>query len=574
MATGLQVAGLASNFDWKSFVDQIMDVERTPAKRLETERATNVQKTSLLSSLGARLTALQTAVQGLKTDTLFGTRTAALSGTGWSAAAGTDTAAGTYKFAVTQVAAAASLRGSNDIGAALNATSDDVSGLTLANLPIGQAITAGTFSVNGKQVTVALTDSLQDVFDAIATATGGTVTASYDHTTDGVTLTSSTGALMLGAANDSTNFLRSLKLGNTGGASASSTGRLGGVKTGGNLAGANLTTAITAVDGTGAGTFSINGVAIAYNVNSDSLAGVISRINQSTAGVTASYDAVNDRMVLANKSTGDVGIAVSEASGGLLGALGLSAGTTFTRGKNAEFTLNDGSVISSLSNTLDATAHGVAGLSVTATTVETQTVTVAPDTTAMRAKLDSFVTAFNDVQQFIDTNTKVTTDAKLGKVTAAALASNREIQDWAHSLRTMAFAAVSGLTGSVKRLDDLGLDFKSGTNELTISDSAKLDKALADSTTDVGAFFTTATAGFGAKFNAFIEKIAKQNSDQQDRISKTNTSIDDQIAAIDRHLVQQRAIMESAFIQMETVQAKLKQQQQSLNSFTTQSTSG
>ncbi len=575
MATGLQVAGLASNFDWKSFVDQIMAVERTPANRLETERAANTQKVNLLSTFGIKLTALRDAAQALKADTLFGKRTATLSGTAsmWSTAAGTDTAAGTYKFAVSQLASAASLRGSTDIGSALNPTADDVSGLTLANLPIGQAITAGTFSVNGNQVTVALTDSLQNVFDAISTATGGTVTASYNHTTDRVTLNSTGGEVMLGAANDTTNFLRALKLGNNGLASTSSSGQLGSVKSSATLASANLATAITAVDGAGAGTFSINGVAIAYNVNTDSLSGVIARINQSSAGVSASYDAVNDRLMLANKSTGDMGISVSETAGGLLGALGLSSGTTFSRGQNAEFTLNDGATISSLSNTLDVSVHGVTGLSVTATSVATETVTVASDASAMRAKVEAFIETFNAVQQFIDTNTKVTADSKKGKVTAAALAANREIQDWSHSLRTMAFAAVGGLTGSVKRLDDLGLDFKAGTNELEIDDGAKLDKALAEATNDVDAFFTTAATGFGAKFDTFLEKISGQNDDQQERITKTNTSIDEQIAAIERRLVQQREIMESAFIQMELVQSKLKQQQSSLDGMLAQSKS-
>lgn len=575
MATGLQVAGLASNFDWKSFVDQIMAVERTPANRLETERAANTQKVNLLSTFGIKLTALRDAAQALKADTLFGKRTATLSGTAsmWSTAAGTDTAAGTYKFAVSQLASAASLRGSTDIGSALNPTADDVSGLTLANLPIGQAITAGTFSVNGNQVTVALTDSLQNVFDAISTATGGTVTASYNHTTDRVTLNSTGGEVMLGAANDTTNFLRALKLGNNGLASTSSSGQLGSVKSSATLASANLATAITAVDGAGAGTFSINGVAIAYNVNTDSLSGVIARINQSAAGVSASYDAVNDRLMLANKSTGDMGISVSETAGGLLGALGLSSGTTFSRGQNAEFTLNDGATISSLSNTLDVSVHGVTGLSVTATSVATETVTVASDASAMRAKVEAFIETFNAVQQFIDTNTKVTADSKKGKVTAAALAANREIQDWSHSLRTMAFAAVGGLTGSVKRLDDLGLDFKAGTNELEIDDGAKLDKALAEATNDVDAFFTTAATGFGAKFDTFLEKISGQNDDQQERITKTNTSIDEQIAAIERRLVQQREIMESAFIQMELVQSKLKQQQSSLDGMLAQSKS-
>ena len=103
-----------------------------------------------------------------------------------------------------------------------------------------------------------------------------------------------------------------------------------------------------------------------------------------------------------------------------------------------------------------------------------------------------------------------------------------------------------------------------------IEDGAKLDKALADATTDVDAFFTSATTGFGAKFDTFLEKISLQNDDQQARITKTNTGIDEQIAAIERRLTQQRELMESAFILMESAQARLKQQQSSLDAMLSQ----
>jgi flagellar hook-associated protein 2 len=440
----------------------------------------------------------------------------------------------------------------------------------MANLPLSQAVTAGTFSINGQQVSVALTDSLQDVFDAISSATSGDITASYDHTTDRVTLTSASGNVMLGAANDTTNFLRALKLGNNGTGIVTSSTQLGSVKTSATLASANLTSAITAVDADGAGTFSVNGVAITYNVNTDTLSSVMNRINNSTAGVSASYDALGDRLVLANKSTGDLGIAINESAGGLLGALGLSSGTTFARGQDAQFTVNGGELLTSASNTLNATAHGIDGLTVTVDSVETQSISVKPDTSAMRAKIEAFIKDYNDVQAFIETNTKVASDGK-GKVTSAALASNREIQSWARSLRTFAFGAIEGLTGSITRLSHLGLDFKPGTSELEIDDEARLDAALAESTEDVESFFTAATTGFAARLDTFIGRIVDQNDDQKERINKTNTGIDEQIAAIERRLEQQRSLLESAFIQMENAQSKIQQQQSALNGMFAQS---
>lgn len=566
MSSSLQVAGLASNFDWKTFVDQIIQLQHAPADRLATEKNTNTQKVSLLGTLGTKLASLQTSVQALKSSDLFGKRTAvsATASSTWGVSAATNTVAGSYKIAVSQLATAAKLSGAADIGQGISAT-DSVAGLTLANLPVAQAVTAGTFSVNGHKVTVALTDSLESVFQAISTATGGDVTATYDHTTDKVSLTSASGALMLGASNDTSNFLRALKLGNSPAATGtlSSSAKLGSLKTAATLATAGFGAAITAVDGAGAGAFTINGVSIAYNVTTDTLFSVLKRINDSGAGVRAAYNPAEDRVALTNAGTGDTGISVTEAAGGLLGALGLTAGAAFERGQDANFTINGGAVLSSASNTLDASSHGIAGLSVTADAAATQMITVAADTTAMHSSIQSFVDNFNSVQQFLDAATKVSKDSK-GKISAAVLSDNREIQEWAHSLRTLAFGTIGGLTGPVKRINDLGLDFKAGTNELEIKDDAKLTAALGKTTADVQAFFSAQTTGFAAKLDAFVSKVSGQNTDQQARLNKNNTALDDQIAAIERSLVQQRALMESAFINMESAQSQLKSQQATL----------
>lgn len=572
MASNLQLSGLASGFDWKSLVDQLMEVERAPIDRLEAEKARNSSKVSALANLGTRLAALQTSATALGADGAFGLRTAAVAGTaGWSATASPATAAGSYRIAVSQLATASRREGATNVGAGLSPTAD-VSGTTLATLPVGSPVSAGTFTVNGQAVTVSLTDSLADVFAAISTATGGAVTAAYDPGTDRITL-SGTGEIVLGAANDTSNFLRALKLGNNGTSTVTSSGALGTMRSTATLAGANLGTAITAVDGTGAGTFSINGVAFNYNVNTDTLAGLITQINQSAAGVTATYDATNDRMTLTNDTTGDLGVSVSEAAGGLLGALGLTTGGTLVRGDDALFTLNGGATLRSASNTLDAATLGVPGLSVTVTSTTTETVTVGADTKNMRAKLEDFITKYNEVQDYLETASKISTDSK-GKVTAAILADNREVQEWGRSLRQMAFAAVGGATGTVARLESLGIDFVAGTNRLEIKDGTRLDAALRDKPTEVDAFFHTAATGFAAKFNTFLGTISGLNTTQQKNLNTSNTRLDTQIADLERRLTQQRAIMESAFIAMESAQQRLQSQQAALaNAFKTQTTS-
>jgi len=563
MCAAIQLSGLASGFDWKSFVDQMMETAHAPADRLAREKTTNNQKVTALSEFDLRLNSLTSAVQSLGTSGIFGQRTATsgTSGSSWAASASSGTAVGSYQFTVAQLATAARRDGTVNIGSPLSATAD-VSGLTLANLATGTAVTAGTFSVNGAKITVALSDSLATVLTAIGTATGGAVTAAYDPATDKIKLTSGS-EVVLGAANDTSNFLAALKLGNNGTGTIASSAALGTVKTGAALASANLGAALTAVDGSGNGSFLLNGVTIDYNVNSDTLATVVARINQSTAGVTASYDAAADRFTLLNSATGDVGMGLSESAGGLLGALGFSGGGTFARGTNAEFTLNDGSTRTSLSNTLDATAHGISGLSVTVTGRGTQTIQVASDSSGTRTKIEAFLAAFNDVQSYLEAATKVSTDSK-GKVTAAILADNREIQSWGDSLRAAAFASVAGLSGTISRLENIGIDFKSGSSALELKDGAKLDAALRSTPDDVEAFFATSSTGLVAKIKSLVTTATTQNANQTRNYTKYNSSIDTQIADIERRLVQQRAIMESAFISMESAQSNLKNQQAAL----------
>jgi len=561
---GLQLSGLVSGFDWKTLVDQLMTAEHIPADKLATEKTTNTSKATAYTNLQTRLTALNASATALGAENLFSTRKAASTTTSstWTPAAAAGTAIGSYQIAVSQLATASRRTGTSDIGNALNPVSDDVSGLTLANLPTSTAVSAGAFTVNGQKVTIALTDSLDQVFSAISTATSGVVTASYDHLTDKITL-SGGGTLVLGAANDTSNFLSAMKLSNNNSPSVESASKLGSVNKSAMLASARLTAGITAVDGSGNGSFSLNGVSISYNVNTDSLTSVMQRINQSTAGVTAAYDGSNDRVVLSNSVTGDVGIGVSEATGGLMEALGLSSSMTLTRGNNAQFTINGGAVLTSTSNTLSSTAHGIEGLNITVDSAATQTISVSGDTAGMRTSIENFITKYNEVQSFIDEQTKVTT--LNGKVKTSLLSSDREIQSWASNLRSRVFATIPGLSGTIARLEHLGIDFTSGTSSLVIKNGAKLDTALREKPSDVAAFFQTATTGLSDVMDNYLTLLTTSGTTKQKQLTKSNTDIDKQIETIERRLAAQRAVLESSFIAMESAQSKLKSQGDALN---------
>ena len=560
---GIQVSGLLakSSFDWKVIVDQLIAAESKPIERLETTKTANTEQTTALAAIKTAFTELQDSVQAMRADDIFSLRTVSsdLASTTWKTTSASGTPVGSYAFSVSRLATKAQQVGAANIGQALN-TVNDVSGLTLANLNTATAITAGMFTVNGAQVNVATTDSLADVFAAVATATGGNVTGSYDAATDKISFTSgNSGEIILGSSVDSSNFLSAMKLSNNGGSTVASSDRLGTVK----LFTATIANSGLATPVGGSGTFAINGVSIGYDASVDRMGDLLSRINRSAAGVTVAYDSTADRFTLTNSKTGDSGVGMSDPSG-LLAALGLTTGggASFVRGVNAQFSVNGGATITSSTNTLGADIHGITGLSVNVDSLSVQTLRVQSDGAAMATYVSNFVTKFNEVQDKIAADTQVVVSGT--KVSKAVLAGNREVEAWSRRLRSLAFDVIGGLGGSVKRLDDLGIDFNGTTSRLVIKSPDKLTAALAEKPNEVSDFFLKPTTGFVARMYSGLTNLMRDDTTQQNNLGKTNLNLDEQIARLKVKLEQQRETLTNAFIKMLEAQSLAESQNKTL----------
>lgn len=556
----LGVSGLASGFDWRALVDQLNDVERTPQRRLLSEQNSLQQRNNALNSIKTQLAVLQDRVDALKEPSLFEARLAqAGDATVANASASAGAAQGSYAFNFVQLATAASRQGTANAGARLNAT-DVVSALTLDNASFATAVTPGTFTVNGKQITIATSDTLLSVFTQISTATGGGVTASYSAVTDTIALTSAS-EIVLGSATDTSNFLALAKLHNNGTGVVGSSSALGGIRTSGTLASANFATAVSD-GGSGAGAFKINGVSIAFSATGDSVQNVLDRINDSTAGVTASYDPVNDRFTLTNKSTGDMGIALEDVTGNFLAATGLGGGT-LARGKDLIYTINGGGQLTSQSNTITEASSGLVGLAVTALKESAATtVVVSSDTTKIKTAINSFLTEYNKAQSLIDTQTASTTDAK-GKVTAGTLASEGDVTELASRLRSAAYAQASGLSGTLKSLADLGIVSNGNDNSLVLDDEDRLTTALADKLGSVKALFTDSTSGLAVKLGDYLEKTVGDDGTlpaRQSSLTKQASAIDTQVADLERTVQSNRQRLLDSFAAMETAQSNISAQ--------------
>ncbi len=558
----LGLSGLASGFDWRTLIDQLLEVERAPQRRLLSEQRLISDRKSAYSSIATQLAVLQKRVDELSDRTLFDARKTTTNADIATALAEAGASQGSFAFHVIQLATAATKQGGSNVGSPLSTTTD-VSGVSMSGGPFGTAIKAGTFMINGEQVTLESTDTLQGVFAKISAATGGTVTAGYDPNTDAITLIG-TGEIILGSAADSSNFLQVARLSNNGTSTVTSSSALGAVRLSSSSSSANLATAITD-GGAGAGSFKINGVTITFNADTDSISEVLRRINDSSAGVNASYDSVNDRFLLTNKSTGDVGIALEDVTGNFLAATGLATGNLL-RGKDLFYTLNGGGQLSSHSNTITEDTSGVDGLSVTVSEAGDATVTVVSDTERIKKTITDFIADYNKAQALIDTNIASTTDAK-GKVAAGILAGEGEANSISSELRRMVAGSFSFLTGAIQRLESVGITTTGDNNNLNLSNTAKLDAALSGDLDDVTALFTHESSGLAVKLANFLELTIGDEgtlSEKHDNLDRQAADIDDQITEQERMVQSNRAQLIASFTAMESAQQRINQQLQFL----------
>ena len=156
------ISGVVSGIDYQSLVNQIIALAQRPADRLRQQATDLGTQQSTIATYKGLLQTLQTAAQGLRDGSAFGTlsaTTAIASGSRVLVAADVSSLAnpGSYQVAVTKLAQ------QQKLGSAVQVSADTPAGV------------AGTFSINGIAVTVMATDTLSDIRDKInAVNTGAT----------------------------------------------------------------------------------------------------------------------------------------------------------------------------------------------------------------------------------------------------------------------------------------------------------------------------------------------------------------------------------------------------------------
>ena len=359
MGSDLRLTGLASGMDWQPIVDKLLELEAIPKKRLESQKDENKAKVSDLGVLKGQLDSLKSASTALQNESIFNARSVEIknSGSGLVANAATGALTGNFTVKVESLATSTEISSKNRTVQRLG-NSIDIND-KLSDLPLHSPITAGTFTISGKTFNISSTDiTLKELMDQINETSNGVdgvnpegdstgITISYDDSIDkmvinsGVSSGDSQNLLVLGSSTDSSNFLQSMKFfSEPQSGQVYSSSPLGSIDMTVSLANANFSGIFDGLTA-GLGNFFIGegegAVRIDYDINNDSLASVIDKVNNSNSNVFMYYDPVGDRFVVRNERSGTVGIVMHESedwdtissanrgSGNLLALMGLAA---------------------------------------------------------------------------------------------------------------------------------------------------------------------------------------------------------------------------------------------------------
>jgi flagellar hook-associated protein 2 len=381
---GMALSGLASGFDWKSIVDQLIEVSRTPQTRMRKEQTTNSQKSSALDDVRAKLAALKTSISNLNSQDSLLKKSATIADktSNWTATATKDTPAGDYNVEMISQATATVLKGASGLGASINLASP------ISQTWMGATLTPGKFILNGNTISIDNTTTWNDLITSINGIPGYSANIVNDKF-----VISGPGAINLGSdASDPTNFLQLARLFNNGTSTVSTdTGGVGKLRLDVplNSTAANFST-MSSWASQVAGSIKVNGQAINIT-NGMTGQEVLDAITSSSAGVTASYDFTNNSISLRNKNLGNSSIDVQDVSGSYATLLKITSASnpTLINGQNTSFRINGGGIIQSQGNTITENEHGIKGLTITAKSLSSASSSSTATTSAASFLLDA-----------------------------------------------------------------------------------------------------------------------------------------------------------------------------------------
>lgn len=484
--SGISFSGLSSGIDTDSIVQRLMQLESLPIQRLQQQQAKLTQRQGLLNAFKSKLTGLSTAAGSLNLATSFNPLTASSSKEDVATVTATSGAvAGTYQLTVSKLAQTHKV--------ASTAQSSATAALGFS----------GTFTVNGKGVSVSATDTLTTIAQKINGLGAGVAAGIIDGGAGNAFLTlSANGSGLAGK----------IQIGDLNGSIASTLGLASGASSlretiaGGATSYAlkssstNLGSMLNALGG-GTKTFSLNGTNVSVDLDTTSLQGLADAINAASTGATATVRTVTVsgqtqyKLDLTGLSSWTDGDNVLQG----IGVLQRGFGNEMVAAQDAQFTL-DGVSLTSSTNTVTTVIPGatITLLKANVTTPETSAISLSRDNTAVKKKVQDFADAYNGLMQFVKDNSSFDKET----FESGGLFGDSTVAQVEATIASTLFNTPAGLSGIYTNLTQIG--FGLDTNGMITVDSSKLDKAVSENLDSLQALFRAV----GSSTNSQISYLA------------------------------------------------------------------
>lgn len=258
---------------------------------------------------------------------------------------------------------------------------------------------------------------------------------------------------------------------------------------------------------------------------------------------------------------------LSDLSGGMLDQFGLNLGTTRTAfiqnesGADTAGYVHNTSILNSKivfnglniernSNSISDLVSGVTLnlKSVMAVDDNDVTVDVANDVAAVKSKIDEFITSFNDVYNYIKTNTSSSDGVRgvlLGDASGSSLLS---------LLSSTAYSPISGLgSGTINSLTEMGITFNSNTG-LSITDSSQLTNALENNIEEVEQTFNSDSGIAANLYNKLLPYTGYNGylTARKNTIDGNIKSTSDSISKIQTKIEKDSEVLRNRYIQLQS----------------------
>lgn len=258
---------------------------------------------------------------------------------------------------------------------------------------------------------------------------------------------------------------------------------------------------------------------------------------------------------------------LSDLSGGMLAEFGLNLGTTrsaFVQNESGIDTagyvhdtaiLNSKIVFNGLniernSNSISDLVSGVTLNLKSVMSVDDNDVTVdvANDVTAVKSRIDEFITSFNDVYNYVKSNTSSSDGVRgvlLGDASGSSILS---------LLSSTAYTPISGLgSGTINSLTEMGITFNSSTG-LSITDSDQLNDALENNIEEVEQTFNSDSGIAANLYNRLLPYTGYNGylTARKNTIDGNIKSTTDSITKIQTKIEKDSEVLRNRYIQLQS----------------------